>query len=238
MYSADTLPNWHGGNQCILQTLCPVDTALIVVSCILFSATTVYWRLPAEPLRRCHGRHRRLLQTLPRHLSESSATTLLPDLSPVTPLDFLHDYHKLVNVYCRLGAMLQPARQCLLQTFCCSSRHRYFLQIYLSYCHSTKQCILQALHTAATTHPDEHGAHTAFLPWRSSLSPSFSKLLLSFPPTGCALRSHGRKLCRLFTLWLHGQPIAVKSSGWVQGLRLHQMTCLLKEGVCYDLRVL
>jgi hypothetical protein len=54
------------------------------------------------------------------------------------------------------------------------------LQIYLSYCHSTQQCILQALHTAGTTLPDVHGAHIAFLPRRSSLSPAFSKLLLSF----------------------------------------------------------
>jgi hypothetical protein len=130
---ADSVHCCHGANRCILQTLCPVDTAVIVVSCSLFSCHNSLLASPVESLRRCHCCHRRLLQTLPRNLSESPANTLLPDLSPVTPLDFLHDYHKLVNVYCRLGAMLQPARQCLLQTFCCSSRHWYFVQIYLTF---------------------------------------------------------------------------------------------------------
>lgn len=145
---ADSVHCCHGAHRCILQTLCPVDTAVIIVSRSLFSATTVYWRLP---------------QNL--YVAATAFLSLLPNtLLPATPVDIF----KLVNVYCRLGAMLQPARQCLLQTFCCSSRHRYFLHIYLSYCHLTKQCILQALHTAATALPDVHGAHIAFLPWRSA----------------------------------------------------------------------
>ena len=128
---ADSADCCHGAHRCILQTPCPVDTVVIVVSCSLFSATTVYWRLPQNlyvAATAVTGVSYRL-----RHgIYLSPANTLLSDLSPVTPVDFLHDYHKLVNAYCRLGAMLQPARQCLLQTFCCSSRHRHFLQIYLS----------------------------------------------------------------------------------------------------------
>ena len=164
MYSADTLPNWHGGHRCLLQP---------------FFCHNSWLASPAEHLRRCYGCNRRLLQTLPQHLSEPPANTLLPDLSPATPVDFLHYYHKLVNVYCRLGAMLQPSPQCLQQTFCCSSRHRYLLQIYLRYCPSTQQCILQVLHTATMTLPDVHGAHFAFLSWRSHLAPALSKLLLN-----------------------------------------------------------
>jgi len=206
---ADSVLCCHGAHRCILQTLCPVDTAVIVVSCSLFFCYNSLLASPAEPLRRCHVCHRRLLQTLPRHLCESAANTWLPDLSPVTPVDFLHDCHKLVNVYCRLSAMLQPARQRLLQTFCRSSRHRYFLKIYLCYCHSTQQCIFQALHNAwhDIRRCTVHCVHTAFLLRRSPLSPEFSKLLL------CVLRSHGRNLCHLPTLWLHGHPIAVTSAG-------------------------
>ena len=126
---ADAVHCCHGALQCFLQTLCPVDTAVIVVFCSIFFCHSSLLASPAEPLRRRHGCYRRLLQTLPRHLSESPANTLLPDPSPATSVDFLHDYHKFVNIYCRLCAILQPARQCLLQTFCCSRRHRCFLQI-------------------------------------------------------------------------------------------------------------
>ena len=160
---ADSVDCCHGAHRCILQTLCPVNTVLIDVFCGHFAQLTrwsslspavffffCYNSLLASPAdlyvaatavtgvsyRLCHG------------IYLSPANTLLSGLSPVTPVDFLHNYQKLVNVYCRLGAMLQPARQCLLQTFCCSSRHRDFLQIYLSYCHNTQQCIFRALHTA------------------------------------------------------------------------------------------
>jgi len=140
----------------------------------------------------------------------SPANILLSDLSPVTSVDFLHDYHKLVNVYCRLGATLQPARQCLLQTFCCSSRHRDFVQIYSSYCHSTQQCIFQASSHCLARHPrcTVHGAHIALLLWRSPLSPEFSKLLLSFP-----LQAVYFAPTDVNSVVLHGHPIAAKSAG-------------------------
>jgi len=204
MFSADTLPSWHGGHRCLLQyfflpqqftgvsrrtftspprllqtTITDSATAFIWVSCQHLATRPVagdvcrfFTRLPQI--------REYLLQIMcntPTCSSVSPADILLQQTSPVLPADYVQCSNLLVSVSCRhfaaadvtgtscrLCAMLQPARQCLLQTFCCSRCHRYFLQIYLIYCHSTQQCILQAHHTAGTALPDVHGAHIAYLP--------------------------------------------------------------------------
>jgi len=88
MYSADTLPSWHGGHRCLLQSFFCYNSLLAS---------------PAEPLRRCHGCHRRLLQTPPRHLSVSCQHFAIRPVAGDT---------------CRFFTRLPQTRQCLLQIRC------------------------------------------------------------------------------------------------------------------------
>jgi hypothetical protein len=165
----------YGAHRSIVWSLCPVDTAVIVVSCchnsywcllqnIYITATAV----TGDSYRCCHGIHLCLLQIICYQSCRQWRLQIL----------YITTRNSSVSLQIMCNA---PTRSTVCTAdFCCHSRHRYFLQKFLTYCHSTQQYIPQTLYIAPKAPLDLHCRHITFLPQLSSLSPAVSELLLRF----------------------------------------------------------
>lgn len=223
---ADSVHCCHGAHRCVLQTLCPVDTAVIVVSCSLLATITVsgFSRRTLTSLSQLS----QVTYRLPRHSSVSTAEDLLPELSPVTPADSIHCrqitvsvaagyvecFHPVVCVSCRLSAATAVSGtscSCFVTAIALSTVSRRLFTLLPQHSSTDSVVTLPTCHSGRPCPPLSLEAAT------------------KVSSAGCLLRCHGRNLWSPTTLRLCCHPNAVKCTGCVQGLR---------ECVCYGSRVM